>query len=52
MVPKIDVRSRDDVMIARLNRSGPRGLAPKYCLMSVGQRQKAMHGLGGVCRHT
>ena len=52
MVPKIDVRGRGDVMIARLNRSGPRGLAPKYCLLGVGQRQEAMQGLRGGGTHT
>ena len=51
MAPKLAVRRRDDVMIARSNRSGPRGLAPKYCLVGVGQGQEAMHGHRGNCPH-
>ena len=50
--PKTDFRSRNDGTIVHQNRSGPRGLATKYCLLGLGQRQEAMYGLPGGEAHT
>ena len=41
----LTVRESSDGMMVPLNRSGPRGLAPEYCLVGVGQRQEATYGL-------